>query len=369
MAKATKTKLEQAIEKAVVKKPKIESISQTGYYDEKDLLKHYIRKQYWRRRIEILRRDNAPILGQGIRYFTFCSKYAYDVRYFISNRLINLKGESPPFVFVEFLKDDFDFLSDRFISRYRTATGFYGSLAEIATSSSHKDYGEFWGTFPYDVINLDYLGDILKTNTDRIGENDFYAIQSIIFKQSLLRRPYELWITMRAKQGRFENVVKQEFRKIIQHNVDNYKATFGARFNDSHPGISNASELDDEHLFLTGYIKWLMYVSKQCYSVVDTSKLQVIRYNRKDKDGSDYFLYNLFLRIAPYEYISIPSPAGDAAQHSETEYKNGILHCFLQPTDITAEFDRLSTGEKLTLNTEMQDLYKEYLEDESGYIR
>ncbi len=369
MAKANKTKLEKAIGEAVVLKPKAQSISEIGYYDEKDLLKHYIRKHYWGKRIEVLRRDNSPVLSMGIRYFTFCSKYAFDVRYFANNGFIDLKSTAPSFAFVEFLKDDFDFLSEQFISRYQNATGFYGSLAEIATSSSHKDYGSFWGTFPYDVINLDYLGDILKTNSEKIGVNDFYAIQAIIFKQSLLRRPYELWVTLRAKEGRFENVVKQEFRKIIQHNINAYKSTFGKKFGELYPKASNANDLDDENLFLTGYIKWLLYVCKQCYSTIDTSKLQVIKYKRKDKDGIDYFLYNLFLRITPYENLTIPSPAGDAASHCETEYKNGIIKSFSEPINITDEYNNLSGEDKLTLKEEMKSLHKEYLEDESGYIR
>ena len=33
---------------------------------------------------------------------------------------------------------------------------------------------------PFDVINLDFWGDIFKTNYGEIGVNDFYAIQSII---------------------------------------------------------------------------------------------------------------------------------------------------------------------------------------------
>jgi len=370
MSKVIKPKLAKAMESAIVTKDPSESIVSSGYYDDKDLLKHYIRKKYWLKRIESLKRDCSSMIPDGIKYFAFCSRFAYDVRYFANKNLLdNSYLTSIPFVFVEFLKDDFDFLQEQFLKRHSKGMGFYGSLADISTDTRHKDYGKFWSTFPFDVINLDYLGDILKSGSSsgKIGANDFYAIHAIILNQSLLRRPYELWITMRAKSGRFDPSIKNEFRQLVRHNIKNYSDTFGEKFKASFG--DSVDTLEDDSLFLIGYLKWLWYVCKTSFSVINPKKLKVIKYSRKDKDGEEYFLYNIFLRIEPYDQIVMPSPASSAAEHCEAEYMNGIKECFFEPVDVTAEFASLSTADKKSLQDELTHLHKEFLEDESGWIK
>ena len=113
-------------------------------------------------------------------------------------------------------------------------TGTEPVMADIAIDVKNDQYGKFWGSFPFDVINLDFWGDIFKATQGDIGVNDFYSIQSIISQQARLRRPYELWITMRVKAGRTEGNVKQVFRNIIQHNskeISSFKKKFEETFN------------------------------------------------------------------------------------------------------------------------------------------
>jgi hypothetical protein len=359
------TKLEKAIAKAVLTESKREPLEDSGYYNEDDTLKHYIRKYYWEKRITRLKRDANPALVNGIKYFSFCSIRAFDVRYFIKQKLINTNSKVP-FAFVEFVKDDFEFLAQTYINK-NLGSGFCGSFDDIATNSDNENYGKFWSTFPYDVINLDYLGDILKTNnhSGKIGENDFYAIQSVINKQFFLRRPYELWITMRAKEGRYEPAVKQAFRKLITYHRENYKDTFDENFKKHFPG-KTVNNLIDEDLFLVGYINWLYYVCKLSCSTIP--HIQVIKYKRIDKDKREYFLYNIFLRIAPYNDIVIPSPASDAVTFCEDEYSEGIINCFTKAIDVTAEFNAKKTELEDSLKAELKTLGEEYSEDFKGYI-
>jgi len=357
----------QTAKKEAIKTANTETIVGSGYFQEDDSLKHYIRKKFWRQRIESLQRD-SPSLKDGIKYFTFCSRHAFDIRYFQSNKLLRTNS---PFAFVEFLKDDFNFLNDIFLSRFAStgATGFYGSLADISTTPSHEEYGRFWSTFPYDIINLDYLGDILKSNASsgKIGNNDFYSIQAIINQQALLRRPYELWITMRAKPGRYDPSIKQEFRKLINSNISEFDE-FKREFKNNYNNKVNSDNLDDEHLFLIGYIKWICFICKTAFSSVSIPHLEVIKYLRTDKDGKDYYLYNLFLRIEPFDLTTIPSPASDAAQYCNTEYKKAIKKCFINPKDVGEDFKKLTAKERLILNQEIKLLSQQYNEDNSGYL-
>src|SRR5205823_13018036 len=120
--------------------------------------------------------------------------------------LININNPKKEFVFCEMDKQDYRFLEDIYLLKGLNSNGrgFQGNLAEIAIDSSQPDYGSFWSCFPFDVINLDYYGDIFKTDHQKIGITDFSTIQSVISHQSKLRRQYELWITMRAKPNRIQ---------------------------------------------------------------------------------------------------------------------------------------------------------------------
>jgi hypothetical protein len=359
----------QALIKSVDRKTEKRGI---GIYDQTDYLKHYIRKNFWEKRILNLKRDIAPKLDNGIRYFSFCSKYAFDVRYFIKKGYIDPAKENSKFGFVEFVKDDYDFLNTWLTNNptlKEISDPIQGLLADVATDSAHKHYGKFWSAFPYDVINLDYLGDILRISnpTGKIGQNDFFAIDAIIARQSLLRRPYELWITVRAKSGRFEGVVKQAFRGIIKKNLDDYPDTFGKKYNKLFNG-TKINNIDDEELFLIGYLKWLWFSCNRSFSVLNKQKIQVIKYKRNSqKDGEEYYLYNILLRVEPFENFVFPSPAGDAADYCRDEYINGITECFCKPIDISVKYEELASNSLNEIKNELSDLYKGYKDLELGW--
>lgn len=336
-----------------------------------DLLKHFIRKQYWTKRIDQLQRDFSDELEKGIRYFSLCSKYAFDVRYFLNLKLLDLSQGSKKvgFSFCEVVEEDARFLLNSFIPKRlpMAGTGYVGKLADIATNSKNQNYGRFWGNFPFDVINLDYWGDIFRTNQTEIGINDFYAIKSIIDQQARLRRAYEFWVTMRVKAGRIEGNVKQTFREIIEHN-NNTLPKFKKKFKDTFKEIGNIVDLDDEKLFYMGYLKWICYVCKLSFSTINVDKTEILRYTRNDKDGEEYNIYNILLRIEPYETITIPSPVGDAAKYCEDEYKKGIMTSFKNSIDVREKFDRLDSNAKRKIKEEIKKLDKEFQEDSKGFL-
>ena len=363
------SKLKKIKEQVVIAKKKVD-IPGKREFGADDILKHFIRKYFWKRRIIALRRDLAPNLRDGIRYFSLCSKLAFDVRLFLNENLINLESSRTAFVFCESEKKDFNFLNNNFIHNrlHGNGLGFEGLLSEIALETKNDYDGYFWGSFPFDVINLDYLGDIFKANIHKIGVNDFYTIKTIIEQQSRLRRPYELWITMRTKPGRLNSSIKQNFKEFIDLNLEQYKDTFKKKFNELYPNVKKSSGIPDEHLFFIAYLKWLWYVCKTSFSTINSSHLQVLKYSRIDKDNKKYNLYNILLRIEPYESVIIPSPAGEPATFCEEEYEKGILTCFNPPIDINKEYDALSDTKIKDLKKELEKLNNEFIDDCRGYL-
>lgn len=367
-----KTKLEAAKKEAINKKKTKGSVP-IGFFDGKDILKQYIRQYYWKKRINDLKRDIQPALRDGIKYFSFCSRYALDVRYFIKENYINFDKNYSKFGFVEVLKEDYNILKEWITQKHYTkdnVSDIFGLLSEVATDTSHENYGKFWSSFPYDVINLDYLGDILKTSNPagKINNNDFFAIDAIIAQQSLIRRPYELWITVRAKSGRFDGSVKQSFRAMIDGNRNDFPDTFGKEYDLEYPSIK-VKNLTEDNLFLLGYLKWLWFVCKRSYSVINMDKLEIIKYSRvSQNDGSTYNLYNLFFRIEPYPEFYFPSPVGDAAKFCRDEYENGIVKCFINPHDVGKEFDDISGGKMAKIEGELSELMNDFEKTRQGFV-
>lgn len=368
MSEKKKTKLDTAKKQAIVSSGKRDDTERREFGKE-DILKHYIRKYYWKERINKLKRAVRPDLNDGIKYFSLCSKYAFDVRLFINEGLINPKNTKKLFTFCENEKEDFELLNSSISIRLlNNVIGFDEDLAEIANDTHRINYGKFWGTFPFDVINLDYYGDIFKAKFHKIGVNDFYAIQAIIFQQSRLRRQYELWITWRAVYERTDPPAKQTFKDLIIQNRNDYKETFGMKFSEIYPEIERVSRLDNEKLFYIGYLKWLWFSCRSSFSVINPDKIEILKYTRTGKNGNKYNLYNILLRIMPYGNVTIPSPAGEAANYCKDEYENGIISCFNDPIDIDEKYKRLSIQDKKQLKDELKSLNKDFEEDKKGYF-
>lgn len=337
----------------------------TKWYGKDDLIKHYVRTNYWLKRVKDLKRDLSNIENfGGFRYFSLCSEEAIDVRLLLKNNLLDTINKNPAFVFCEYEEKVYKFLNEVFI-KSRNGRGFLGLLSSIATDISNEKYGEFWGTFPFNVINLDYFGDIFRAGN--FANNDFRTIQEMVNRQSMLRKPYELWITLRVKDGRMDEQITFAFRELINDNIKNNNG-FEKNYSRIFPGTQDASDLSDEELYIIGYLKWLLYINKQSYSRINIRKTQILKYKRIDKDGKEYYIYNFLLRIQPYETIIIPTPCCDAAKHSEIEYRKGVQKCILEPIDIDDEFKSLEESFIKKLEEDLKSIHENYIEDSGGYL-
>ncbi len=329
-----------------------------------DHIKHYIRKYYWKTRIEKLKRDTD--LKDGITYFSLCSKHAFDTRFFLKNQLINLLKDNC-FGFCEYKKEDFKFIYDDYASKRFNGKfiGFHGKLADIALKPQSTSYGGFWKSFPFDVINLDYYGDIFKTDYNNILVNDFSTIRAIISNQARLRRQYELWITMRTKKNRIPGNIKQNFKGIVKHNISkntNFKEAFFKKYE-----IDDVDGLKPEEIYYEGFLKWLHYVCLIEYSTIN--EIEILKYERQSrKDNDHYFIYNFLLRIEPYPNVIMPSPVGEAIEHCMSEYQRNILDGLKPPIDIDDEFKKLNQKEIKEIQNDLQILFQEYQADENGWL-
>lgn len=364
---AKPSKLEKARKAAII--PETEERPEVREFGSEDILKQFIRTNYWKNRIKSLKRDIKPELDNGVKYFSLCSKYAFDIRFFVNERFINTNNDKKKFYFCEYKREDYNFLKKYFIDKRFTdgGKGFYGKLADIAIKSDENDYGRFWGAFPFDIINLDYYGDIFKINPQEVGIDDFQAIKSIIYQQSRLRRQYELWITFRAKEARTAPKVEQTFKELIKENRQNHKKTFGKEYSE-HFGTRNISSLKIEEICYIGILKWLWWACYRSCSSIVKDKLEILKYIRIDKDKKEYNLYNILLRIIPYDDIEIPSPVSRGSKWSEDRYIKGISSCFKNPIDVDEKFKKLSDENKEKLKTDLEDLNRDFEEDKKGYL-
>ncbi len=318
-----------------------------------DLTKHYIRVYYWAKRIRSLIRAREI---ESAKYFSLCGETAFDIRLFRKKRLVGSaignSASNPSFVYCEKDSDKFEILNKTF----QDDNGFEGEIEKISTDSRDKDFGRFWSYFPFDVINLDFWGDIHKMS--QTSRDIFYSIRSIIFQQALLKKPYELWVTERAKEDRADYVIEDEYRDLIEHNYKegkNFKKSFDKKF-----GTIQIDKLPLDDLASIGFLKWLMYQVKCAFSIIED--IEIIVYKRCDKDSKPYKIYNFLVRIKPYELVPLPSPASRAARCCEREYENKINFCFKNPIDMDKELKSLPSAKK-------KELKKELLELESNFIK
>ena len=356
MARTKESKLEKAKKKARA------ATTETGkkvlgiLYD--DLLKHYIRVKLWMPRVKRLIRARG---NSSVGYFSLSGATAYDVRLFSKNGLIDFTKEKPlPFAYCECDEESYHVLDDTFQAPCR---GFHGLLEEIATDPSNEDYGDFWSAFPFDVINLDFWGDIHETrDTDK---NVFYAIHEIIRRQSHLRQPWELWVTWRAKGDRVAFNVQKEYQQLIQKNRNDNSA-FDKGFQRHFPQASKPSDLDVEKLVGLGFLKWLLYSANAAFSAVED--VEVLVYTRTDKDEKKYPLYNFLLRVTPYNLVPMPSPASAAAEFCDDKYEKHLKLCFQQPKDVDALFRKFPAEDKRALQDELRKFQKEYEKGVVGWL-
>ena len=317
----------------------------------KDVLKHYVRVYHWMKQIKGLLRTRQI---QKVRYLSLPAAAALDARLFVREGLVEKLVDKPiPVVFCESEKKYFDILVDTYKDKHQA---FYGKIEDIATNANSDQYGAFWGTFPIDVINLDFWGDI---HTAKDVTNIFYAIDAIISHQKFLREAYELWITWRAKPDRIANNVEKAYVDLIKQNIEDSNLKFGAEFGKHFPN-QKPNELDADDLVRIGFIKWILYVTKKEFSIIDKKNTRVLIYSRSDKDGSKYRIYNFLMRIKPYESIAMPSPASEAAKFCEDKYAASAQLCFGEPVDVDAEFRKLSKLKRGDLKKGLEALVKEY---------
>ncbi len=351
------TKLALARKQAFVGSKQVDKLKAREF--NKDLIKHYIRTHYWKPRVERLIRARDSL--KSIKYLSLCATTALDARLFIRERLIDTSQTVPiPFVYCEENEEAYQILQDTVDSSY--STGFHGKIEDIATNTNHKDYGNFWSTFPRDIINLDFWGDIHQAR-DTV-KNIFYAIQTIISHQALLREPYELWITWRAKPDRVANNIQKAYQDLIEFNKTQ-NTIFAKQFNDRF----QTTDLPLDDLVLIGFIKWMLYVANKEFSVIDKKNTDILVYTRKDKDGNSYLLYNFLMRISPYETITIPSPACEAATYCKDKYKSNVTVCFNNPNNIDNEYKALGTDLKRKIRIDLASLLEEYERAKSGTLR
>jgi hypothetical protein len=352
------SKLQDAKKAALAGKKTLVKESSRVFSD--DIKKHFVRRNYWLERVKRLIRAR----GGGMRsiiYFSLCAGPAYDTRLFRKEKLIDFSKVKPtPFVYCESIEDEFQILQGTFKTG---ALGFKGTIEDIATDVNNQYYGSFWSTFPFDVINLDLWGDVFTANQK--GNNIFSTLQNIIAHQGSLRKPYELWITWRVKQERIAPVIENAFTNLIKLNSKDHKE-FNKLFTAQQCNVDNLSV---EDLVKVGFAKWILYVAKREYSIIEKDSSEILVYSRKDKEGKPYHVFNFLLRIKPFDDVVIVSPACDAANFCERKYKTNFGLCFKNPINVDNAFRSLTAREKRIIEEDLKRLVKEYNDDNSGMLR
>jgi hypothetical protein len=281
----------------------------------------------------------------GLKYFTLCGEKAADIRYLQSKGIL-ARSVTPGgcIAYCESIPKYYEVLK----SAWPALQGFEGRLEDIATNPSDRQYGTFWSLFPFHILNLDFLGDIHNPLCHE-------AIDRMVQAQAKSAEQYELWITMRVHRRRVPPSLKDQYEKLLNHNLSRnaeFAKRASSRFTLKDIRVHNP---DAESLVCVAFGKWLRYVIKRYYCSVDEDNSVLVHYSRDGKERNQYRMYEFMLRVVPYDLKGeIPSPVSRACETSERNYGTSVLKCLDTGVDADAQVKRLSARVRRELEEEMR---------------
>jgi hypothetical protein len=196
--------------------------------DFRDLKKHYVRVRGW-----------LPIVTsysgrrqRKVKYLTFCAKEAIDVRYFACKGVLYRNQDKnlyPSLTFVESNDEDYAIIVE---SLGKVALGVKASLEDALLNDGHPDHNDLVGSFPHDIVNLDFCGDIVPSKSAPYNDT-LRAIDRVVQLQceGACAEPWHLFLAFRAQHSQSNAQANEQLRGILDGNLQTpqFKVTYGDR--------------------------------------------------------------------------------------------------------------------------------------------
>lgn len=188
---------------------------QKGRRDFRDPVKHYVRIHGW---LPIFRRRSEAT--GTVRYLTLCGKEAIDVRYFAQRGVLVRNAERndyPTLTFIESNQEDYAIIAE---CLGRVRLGVHAKLEEVLLDNGHASHDDLVASFPHDIINLDFCGDIVP-NGDHPHSATIKCISRVVELQANSgSEEWHLFLTFRAQRTRTNDEANSQLQGNLLGNLE-----------------------------------------------------------------------------------------------------------------------------------------------------
>lgn len=319
----------------------------------RDLKKHYVRLEGW---LPVFKR--YALLRQGkVQYLTLCAKEAIDVRYFRIKGLLHYDSKQktyPTVTFVERDAQDYAVIAETLGT---TRLGIKGDLESILMKPDENadDSKRLRKSFPYDIINLDFTGEVVRANDPPYSQT-MHAVERVVeLQHGAGSLGWHMFLTFRACSQTANHEADQQIQGIIETNLQNATAleAYGDR-----PALAALIQAQYEEFLRIGIMKFLAgCASRQGYEFIPG---HTYTYRRDPQDGGP--IYHIVKLIVEFRLITparnIPNP-----RRAIAAYDNAVPRIFRsQPVDVVDRLDDAATLDRIRRDlrpvlTELDDLH------------
>jgi len=235
----------------------IQERRRSGRNDYRDLKKHYVRINGW---LPVFER-HARLRDGAVRYLTLCSKEAIDVRYFALKGVLPRsaeKNEYPLLTFVEENPEDYAVIAE---TLGRVRLGIQARLEDVLLDEEHEEHGSLVGTFPHDIINLDFCGEVMPKKDHPYSET-VKCIEKVVSLQAEKDPtcPWHLFLTFRTHRVQQNEEANTQLREILENNLakEHFKPAYGQR-----PPPSQLLDGDYPEFLRLGICKYVAFCAER----------------------------------------------------------------------------------------------------------
>lgn len=304
----------------------------------RDTKKHYVRLNGW---LPIFR-EHFELRGGEPRYLTLCAKDAIDVRYFRQKGLLPYDNEQKAYPTVAFIERDPQDYASIAEGLGTTKLAIRGDLEEILVKPEENiENSELLrGSFPYDVINLDFTGQVVRED-DAPYSQTIQAIEKIIELQNTAGcERWHMFLTFQARPETANHEADDQLRDILEGNLrdPDAQAAYGTRL----PPAKLVREEYAEFLRV-GVTKFLAFSSShRGYACRLTGSYS---YPRNPEWGAPYYILKL---IVEFEAIrtarNLPNP-----HTAKAAYEDSVQQIFRSAVvDVSAQVRNARVQQALT---------------------
>lgn len=326
--------------------PSIEERRRSTKSTYTDIKKHYVRADGW---LPIFRRYKTA--NHHVRYLTLCAKLAIDIRYFRSKGLLFFDQQQRNYPFVTFVErdsQDYAFIAE---SLGRTRLSLKGELEEILLKPDTypKQFKDLSRTFPYDIINLDFTGEVVRPD-DPPYNATIRAIEKIIeLQHRTSSRRWHMFLTFKVRRETASGGADDELRGIIERNLAdaNARAAYGNR-----PSPTQLLAEQYKEFLRIGIAKFL--ADRAATHGFAFSLDASYYYERKPPNAPKYYIVTL---VAGFEALRSPAQLPDL-RRAMVAYEQCVPSIFA--SDAVDVFAKLgSAEERARIATDLQTVLDE----------